>query len=237
MHWNLDVLARWTTALAGGERRHPRPSPGSGERPDGPLTGFLWGLLLHPDKLWRRIWGDLTDWLGAVAPLVVVASVTLAAVALFVITLIRLRDRRLTRDGRRIRILPPPDVPVDGASVLWTALHGLIRPRWKQLLMGQPSLAWEVVAQSDETEISLWVPGVVPLHLVERALDAAWPGASLVEAESDDLLNPGDGLLAGAQMTLARAEWFPIGTGPDGDPLRVALSSLAAAPEGDTTLM
>jgi hypothetical protein len=31
---------------------------------------------------------------------------------------------RLRAYGRRIRILPPPDVPTEGASVLWTAIHG-----------------------------------------------------------------------------------------------------------------
>src|SRR5215216_7940887 len=236
MTWSTEGLTRWTVALAGGERRHPRPSTGNGKPPDGPPTGFLWDLLVHPDNLWDRIWGALTDWLGAVAPLVIATAVTLLATVLVAVALIRLRDRRLARDGRRIGILPPPDVPTDGASVLWTALHGLIRPRWKRLLMGQPSLVWEVVAQEDETEISLWVPHAVPLHLVERALEAAWPGASLLEAEND-LPIPHDGPLVGAQMAMARAEWFPIGNGPDGDPLRVALSTIAMVPEGETTLM
>jgi len=236
MTWSLDCLTRWTVALAGGERRHLRPSSWKVDPPDGQLTRILWDLLLHPDKLWNRIWRAFTDWLGAVAPLVIATTVTLAATVLVAVALIRLRDRRLARDGRRIRILPPPDVPPDGASVLWTALHGLIRPRWKRLLLGQPSLAWEVLARCDETEISLWVPRAVPLNLVERALEAAWPGTSLLEAE-EDLPVPADGALAGAQMAMARAEWFPIGSGPDGDPLRVALSTMATVPEGETTLM
>ncbi|MGQ0668288.1 MAG: helicase HerA domain-containing protein, partial [Actinomycetota bacterium] len=92
------------------------------------------------------------------------------------------------------------------------------------------------MAQRDETEISLWVPRAVPLHLVERALEAAWPGASLLEA-GEDLAIPADGLLAGAQMAMARAECFPIGNGPDGDPLRVALSTMATVPEGEAMLM
>ena len=236
MTWSPDGLTRWTVALSVGERRHPRLSSGKVDPPDGQVTRFVWNLLLHPDKFWDRIWGAFTDWLGAVAPLVITTTVTLAAMSLTAVALIRLRDRRLARDGRRIRILPPPDVPTDGASVLWTALHGLIPPRWKRLLIGQPSLAWEVRASSDETEISLWVPRAVPPHLIEGALEAAWPGASLLEAE-EDLPIPGDDSLAGAQMALARAEWFPIGTGPDGDPLRVALSTMATVPEGETTLM
>jgi hypothetical protein len=168
--------------------------------------------------------------------MVVTTTLILAAITLTVLLLSRIRDRRLARDGRRIRILPPPDVPTDGAVVLWTALHGLIRPRWKRLLRGQPAVAWEVLARSEETEISLWVPDAVPLHLVERALDAAWPGASLLEAERD-LAIPDDGRLIGTQMALERPEWFPIGNGPDGDPFRVALSAMATVPEGETTVM
>ena len=163
MTWSSDGLTRWTVALAGGEGRHSRPSSGEVDPTNGQLTEFLWDLLIHPEKLWNRIWGALTDWLDAVGPLAIATTVTLAATSLIVVALVRLRDRRLARDGRRIRVLPPPDVPTDGACVLWTALHGLIRPRWKRLLMGQPSLAWEVVAQRDETEISLWVPPAVPL--------------------------------------------------------------------------
>lgn len=100
--------------------------------------------------------------MGTVAPLVITTALILAAITLTVLVLGRIRDRRLARDGRRIRILPPPDVPTDGAAILWTALHGLIRPRWKRHLRGQPALAWEVLARSEETEISLWVPDAVP---------------------------------------------------------------------------
>ena len=59
MTWSTDDLTRWTVALAGGERR-PTPS-GRADTHDGSLTRFLWDLLLHPDKLWPRIWGALTD--------------------------------------------------------------------------------------------------------------------------------------------------------------------------------
>jgi Type IV secretion-system coupling protein DNA-binding domain/TraM recognition site of TraD and TraG len=233
--WTTAALTRWTLVLAGGER-HGRPSGGRSGGPDRPFTRFLWDLMLHPDKLWDHIWSTLTEWLATVAPLVIRTTIALGAISLSAVALIRLRDRRLARGGRRIRILPPPDVPTDGASVLWTALHGLIRPRWKRFLTGQPSLAWEVLADRDETQISLWIPEVVPLDLVERAVDAAWPGTSLLEAE-DDLPIPRDDSLAGAQMVLARAEWFPIGDGPDGDPIRVALSAMATVPNGETTMM
>lgn len=82
MTWIPDGLTRWTAALAGGERRRLRPSPGNGNPPDGALTRFLWDLLLHPAKLWDRIWGALTDWLGAAAPLAIATGVILAAMSL-----------------------------------------------------------------------------------------------------------------------------------------------------------
>lgn len=236
MTWNTEPVARLTALFAAPKRRQSPPSPGDVDLPDGPLTRFLWDLLVHPDKVWDRVWGAFTDWLGSVAPLAIGTATFLVAVWLGALIFTRLRDRRLARDGWRIRILPPPEAPPDGASVLWTALHGLIRPLWKRLLFGQPSLAWEVVTNGDGTEISLWVPRAIPVHLVEQALESAWPGASLIETQKE-LLLPEDGHLLGARMDLARPSWFPIGAGPDQDPLRVALSAMAAAPEGEAAIM
>jgi hypothetical protein len=42
----------------------------------------------------------------------------------------------LRADGRRIRILSPPDVPTEGASVLWTAIHGSSGPEVEAVSAG-----------------------------------------------------------------------------------------------------
>jgi hypothetical protein len=67
------------------------------------------------------------------------------------------------------------------------SLHSLLRPWWRRALFGQPHLAWEVVARPEQVEVGLWVPRAVPPGLVERAVDAAWPGARAVESEGDPL--------------------------------------------------
>ena len=91
------------------------------------------------------------------------------------IVLGRLRERRLANGARLIAIGVPPDVEPEGALLLWSALHDLLRPRLARLLAGQPQLAWEIVAGRGGSEFRLWVPGGVPPGLVERTLAAAWP--------------------------------------------------------------
>ena len=65
----------------------------------------------------------------------------------------------------------------DGAAALWSNLVGLLRPAWRRRLTGQPHLAWEYVFDRETIRIRMWVPGVVPPGMVERAIEAAWPGA------------------------------------------------------------
>ena len=51
----------------------------------------------------------------------------------------RVRERKLWEGVRRLRIMPPPDVDAAGGVVLWAALHGLVRPRWRARLTGSTS--------------------------------------------------------------------------------------------------
>ena len=54
-------------------------------------------------------------------------------------------------------------------------LVGLLRPAWRRALGGQPHLACEYLFSETGISIRLWVPGVIPPGLVERAIEAAWP--------------------------------------------------------------
>ena len=76
-----------------------------------------------------------------------------------------------------MRVLAPPDVDPQGAATLWTNLVALLRPAWRRVLGGQPHLGFELTATDAGLTIGLWVPGAVPPGLVERAVEAAWPGA------------------------------------------------------------
>ena len=99
-----------------------------------------------------------------------------AAVLLARVVLARLRERRLAAGALLIELAVPPELDGDGALLLWSALHDLLRPRLARLLAGQPHVAWEIAADAGGSRFRLWVPSVVPPGLVERALAAAWPG-------------------------------------------------------------
>ena len=105
------------------------------------------------------------------------AACALVAVALTArFLLARLRERRLARGARLLQLAVPPELEAEGALLLWSGLHDLLRPRLARLLGGQPQLAWEIAADRGGSQFRLWIPGAVPPGLVERALASAWPG-------------------------------------------------------------
>jgi hypothetical protein len=108
----------------------------------------------------------------------------LVAVAVAVrFLLARLRERRLARGARLLQLAVPPELEAEGALLLWSALHDLLRPRLARLLGGQPQLAWEIAADRGGSQFRLWIPGAVPPGLVERALASAWPGITTTPLE------------------------------------------------------
>ncbi len=101
-----------------------------------------------------------------------------SAAALFVTRLLlaRMRERRLADGARLLQLAVPPELDLEGALLLWSALHDLLRPRLARLFGGQPQLAWEIAADNAGSRFRLWIPAAVPPGLVERALASAWPG-------------------------------------------------------------
>ncbi|MET8846011.1 DUF87 domain-containing protein [Amycolatopsis sp. NPDC004625] len=138
----------------------------------------------------------------------------------------------LLADARCVSVLAPPTVDPAGGALLWSNLVGLLRPSWRRRFAGQPHLAWEYRFSEHGVALRLWVPGVLPPGLVERAIEAAWPGAHTRAVPADPPLPaPGDGRQAvtvGGQLRLARSEALPIRTGFDADPIR----GLLGAPVG-----
>lgn len=106
-------------------------------------------------------------------------AVTLAVRVMFA----RLREQRLARGARLLQLAVPPELEPEGALLLWSALHDLLRPRLSRLLGGQPQLAWEIAADRGGSQFRLWIPGAVPPGLVERALASAWPGITTTSLE------------------------------------------------------
>jgi hypothetical protein len=116
-------------------------------------------------------------------PLALVICALAAALFFARILLARLRERRLADAARLIQLAVPPELDVDGALLLWSALHDLLRPRLARLFGGQPQLAWEIAADRGGSQFRIWIPGTVPPGLVERAFAAAWPGITTSQLE------------------------------------------------------
>jgi hypothetical protein len=202
----------------------------SARKPDGPLTRFL----LDPDAALRA----LVRWLADALPILLLALGLLAAVFASWRLWTHRTDRQLMEGARRVRVLSPTEIDSVGAKTLWMGLHGLLRPWWRRLLSGQPYLAWEIVAAADEVEVSLRVPRVVPWGLVERVVEASWPGAR-TQSDETDPLDRLEGLapVETTELTLAEPEWFPIGPTPGGEPLTLGLAALAGLTDGETALI
>ncbi|MFD2415354.1 type IV secretory system conjugative DNA transfer family protein [Amycolatopsis pigmentata] len=205
--WITAVLTR--TALADGWLDDYLRDPG------GALSHFLSHL-----QGWALSWGPIT------AP----------ALALVVTGLVVSRrwwtrhcHAQLVADARQITVLAPPTVDPAGGMALWSNLVGLLRPTWRRRLTGQPHVACEYIFSEAGVAIRFWVPGVIPPGLVERAIEAAWPGAHTRVTTPDPPLPPPRAgkrpVAVGGELRLARSEALPIRTAFDTDPLRALIGA------------
>ncbi|WP_020499159.1 helicase HerA domain-containing protein [Sciscionella marina] len=139
------------------------------------------------------------------------------------------RQERLQADARYAAVLAPPAVDPAGGAAVWSNLVGLLRPSWKRLLAGQPHLGFEYVFSEHGVTLGFWVPAVIPPTLVERAVEAAWPGAHTRTTPAKPplprLADEWRRITVGGQLRLARSEALPIRTGFDADPIRALLGA------------
>ena len=78
--------------------------------------------------------------------------------------------------GTWIRVTPPPEVDAAGARDFWAAL-GELRRR------GEPWVVWHFQATGGAgAGVWLWVPQVIPVENVRRAVQGAWPKARTEES-------------------------------------------------------
>ena len=85
--------------------------------------------------------------------------------------------------------------------------------------------------------IRLWVPGTLPPGLIERAVEAAWPGAHTVTAPARPPLPPG-AVVAGGTLRLARPDILPLSTGHDPEaPLRALAGAAAGLADGEHAVL
>ena len=85
--------------------------------------------------------------------------------------------------------------------------------------------------------IRLWVPGTLPPGLIERAVEAAWPGAHTVTAPASPPLPPG-AAVAGGTLRLARPDILPLSASGDPEaPLRALAGAAAGLAGGEHAVL
>jgi hypothetical protein len=171
------------------------------------------------------------DWPQLSTTAAVAAYVTTAAVG----RVHRHRRDRLLTGARVLEIACPPESCPAGAVTLWGNLLGLHRPRLARLMHGQPHVAFEYVFTGREMAVRMWVPGTVPPRMVERAIEAAWPGARAkpLELPVSPLppAGPGDAV-TGGRLVLGRTEALPLNVKHEADPLRALIGAGTALGSG-----
>lgn len=196
--------------------------------------GWIGDYLRDPGGALLRLLSDLRDWAVAWGPITAPVLVVVAASAVSGRLWWAHRcHARFVADARCITVLAPPQVDPAGGQALWANLVGLLRPAWRRWFTGQPHVTCEYTFSEAGVAIRLWVPGVIPPGLVERAVEAAWPGAHTSTSSPPDppLPAPGQGqrrLAVGGELRLARNEALPIRSDFDADPIR----ALIGAPVG-----
>ena len=205
------------------------PTPGPPVSSPHAPSGLIGRLITHPGPEFAHLGRIAERFALSYGPLWGPLILTVLAAALFA----RARHRRavherFTANARLITVMAPPRVDADGAAALWSHLLGLLRPARRRLLAGQPHLAFEYGWTRAGLRIGIWVPGVVPPGMVERAIASAWPGAvtDTQPAEQAPLL-PATATATGGRLRLARTELLPIETSHDADPLRPLLGACA----------
>ena len=167
----------------------------------------------------------------------------LALIATLCVLLLRALQRNmLAREARLVRIGVPPEVQETGGHLLWSALHDLLRPRLARVLIGQPYLSWEIAASETGTTFRLWVPKVIPPGLIERAVSAAWPGASAstepVAPDEPDTAYPSRGMVrVTSELALSGPGWFSLNASLNPDPLPLILGQLSGLTGSERALI
>ena len=205
--------------------------------PGGPLGRYVTDPGGTTARLARLLLHALAAWGPAAGPVLAVAAAAVIAGRAW----LRRRRHQVFADGaRQVVILAPPQADPAGAEALWGHLTGLLRPAWARWWHGQPHLGWEYSwtgGAGGGLQISMWVPGIIPPGLVERAVEAAWPGAHAVTTCPAGPALPAGVLATGGTLRLARAEILPLRTGLPADPLRALAGAAAALGDGEHAVL
>ncbi|PWU59085.1 type VI secretion protein [Micromonospora globispora] len=195
----------------------PSPAPG----PPGPGAG-----LIVPATGPSRWVADAANWAVQRPWLLAVAAAGFIAYVAGRNLLDLWRHRRHADNARTVTIAPPPQVDATGAAALWANLAGTLTPsRRRRLLYGSPHVVWQYTWTGRRLLISIWVPGTVPQGAVEAAVRAAWPGAATTTQAAGPPIPLEVRAAVGGHLLPTAAEWLPLATDHDNDPLRALMSA------------
>ncbi|MER7548146.1 hypothetical protein ABTW95_34585 [Spirillospora sp. NPDC127506] len=144
----------------------------------------------------------------------------------------RWRNRYHSRTTRLVEIAVPPNVEADSAAAWWKHQAGQLGPRWKRWVFGQPHLVFEYVADEHGIRFQVWVPGTIAAGVIEKSVQAAWPGATITTRPTTPPI-PIEAQAAGGRLTLGNKEDLPLAIDHKADPLRPLLGAMAGLPKGD----
>ena len=206
--------------------------PDPGRNPFGRYLQDPWGTLGHA----ARHLGQVAAATGHRLAVPVAAALLLAVAGRVVLG--RWRAARLRRGARLVEILQPPEVDPQSAVAFWRNLRGLLHQR--RLLQGRPHVALELRWTPAGLCIGVWVPGMVAPRLVERAVQAAWPGAhTRTHTPAPPALPqaPRGRNVRGGRLGLAAPECYPLRTAHDRDPLRALLGAAEELGAGEAGIV
>ena len=136
-----------------------------------------------------------------------------------------------SRDERDIT-----DEVISQAQSMYGILASTFEQDWKQNLVGQEHLSFELVAADG----LIYYYAVVPIHLIDtvrQAVTTAYPAARLERVTQNNIFNKSSGLqgVAGGELTLKDDYTLPIATYKDTkqDASRAILNALAAVKKED----
>ncbi|MTK05192.1 ATP-binding protein [Micromonospora sp. CP22] len=175
------------------------------------------------------VWAAQRPWLAAVAA-------GLLAVGIAARNLVETwRHHQHAHGARLVTVAPPPEVDPHSAAALWANLAGVLTPsRRRRLLVGAPHVVWQYTWSGRQLLISIWVPGTVPPGAVEAAVRAAWPGSATTTDPNPPPPIPLNARpAAGGHLLPVHAEWLPLATDHDTDPLRPLMSAGAQLKPGE----
>jgi len=174
----------------------------------------------------------------AVERVVLPGALLAALILLALLAMRRLKARRTHQRARLVEVRNPPQADLDGARQCWAALHDALRVGWRRRVGGRgPHVAFELAwSAGGAMRVGLWVAGTVALGAVERAVEGAWPGASVVVAEPTPPLPVGHAA-AGGVLRLAQPEWFPLEHAHKVDPLRQLVAAASELSGQETAVV